>query len=223
MATNSNTRSTAQSPLKAATVTRKPSGKQRILEAAETLFANQSFPNVSAAEIARQAGVAHGLLFHHFGSMEELYCEVTLAAANRMDELQLAAFRGRTAREQITSFLKAHMRAVKQREGDAVFRSQSFDATERVASIWEDSRQRAIDRIFASMAISQPTTKERACLRAWLAFHDRLVISWLSEQTLKESEVISLTMRQLTVLCDEVLEVDCVSLTRNPGPPNGGG
>lgn len=193
---------------------RKPSGKQRILEAAESLFANRGFPHVSAAEIARQAGVAHGLLFHHFGSMEDLYCEVTLAAAHRMDAMQLSAFRGRTPREQIVGFLKAHMRAVKEREGDAVFRGQSFHVAERIASIWEDSRQRAIDRIFECMGMEEPTAKDRVCLRAWLAFHDRLVIAWLSQRALKESEVIHLTIMQLELLCKEVFGVDCASLSQ---------
>lgn len=123
----SDTASRPQRRKKEAADAKAPTGKQRILEAAERLFASRGFMDVSAAEIVREAGVAHGLLFHHFGAMEELYAEVSRVAAQRMNEVQLASFRGKTAREQVASFLRAHLRSVKQREGDALFRARSHN------------------------------------------------------------------------------------------------
>ncbi len=189
---------------------KRTSGKQRVLEAAESLFGSRGFLGVSAAEIAREAGVAHGLLFHHFGSMEELYAEVTRAAAQRMDAAQLTSFRGNTAREQVASFLRSHMRAVKQREGDALFRARARDAavSSTVAQIWESSRQRAIDRVFEVLRIDKPSKKMRVCLRAWIGFHDQLVLGWLAERSLSESEVVEWTLRQLDVVASEVLGVE---------------
>jgi AcrR family transcriptional regulator len=192
------------------TVERLPSGKQRILEAAECLFARSGFLGVSAAEIAREAGVAHGLLFHHFGSMEDLYAEVSRVAARRMDELQSASFRGQTARDRIAAFLRAHLRAVKQRQGDAVFRarSQNLAINGKIAEIWEASRQRAIDRLCDTMGIAEPTPRMRVCLRAWIGFHDQLVLGWLADRVVSEAEVLEWTLRQLGHLANEVLGVD---------------
>lgn len=187
-----------------------PSGKQRILDAAESLFARHGFPEVSAAEIAKQAGVAHGLLFHHFGSMDELYAEVSRTAAQSMDAAQLHAFRGKTARLQIASFLRAHMRAIKQREGDALFRSRSLNTSVSgtITQIWEASRQRAIDKLFEVLGIASPTEKMRVCLRAWIAFHDQLVAGWLTEKTLTQAEVLDWTLRQLDQLAQNILGAD---------------
>jgi AcrR family transcriptional regulator len=192
------------------TVQRPPSGKQRILEAAERLFARSGFMDVSAAEIAREAGVAHGLLFHHFGSMEDLYAEVSRVAARRMDELQSASFRGRTVRERIAAFLRAHLRAVKQRQGDAVFRarSQNLAINGKIAEIWESSRQRAIDRLCETLGIAEPTPRMRVCLRAWIGFHDQLVLGWLADRAVSEAEVLEWTLRQLAHLAADVLGVD---------------
>lgn len=191
-------------------VARPPSGKQRILEAAERLFARSGFLGVSAAEIAREAGVAHGLLFHHFGSMEDLYAEVSRVAARRMDEVQSASFRGRTVRERVASFLRAHLKAVKQRQGDAVFRarSQNLAINGQIAEIWEASRQRAIDRLCATLGIAAPTPRMRVCLRAWIGFHDQLVLGWLADRTVSEAEVLEWTLRQLDHLAADVLSVD---------------
>ncbi|RYF62524.1 MAG: TetR/AcrR family transcriptional regulator [Comamonadaceae bacterium] len=187
-----------------------PSGKQRLLEAAEKLFAEAGFLGVSAAQIAKEAGVAHGLLFHHFGSMEELYGEVSRVAADRMDAVQLQSFRGRTGREQISSFLRAHMRAVKQRQGDAIFRARALDAAvgSTVSEIWEASRQRAIAKLCEVLGVAAPTRKVQLCLRAWIGFHDQLVLGWLQERALTETEVLQWTLGQLDSLATRVLLVD---------------
>lgn len=180
------------------------------MEAAERLFAVRGFLDVSAAEIAKEAGVAHGLLFHHFGSMEDLYAEVSRAAAQRMDDAQLMSFRGKTAREQVTSFMRAHMRAIKMREGDSIFRARDQNAglSGKINQIWESSRQRAMDRIFEVLGVEAPTRKMRVGLRAWIGFHDQLVLGWLADRSLSESEVLEWTMRQLDHLACEVLAVD---------------
>lgn len=186
------------------------SGKRRVLEAAEKLFALGGFLGVSAAEIAKEAGVAHGLLFHHFGSMEELYGEVSRVAAQKMDEAQLKSFRGRTAREQINSFLRAHMRAVKQRQGDALFRARALDAavSSTVSQIWEASRQLAIDRVLEVLGVDSPSKKLRLCLRAWIGFHDQLVIGWLGDRVITQAEVLDLTLGQLDCLAMTIPEID---------------
>lgn len=196
-----------------------PSGKQRILEAAERLFASRGFLNVAAAEIAREAGVAHGLLFHHFGSMEDLYAEVSKVAAQRMDEVQLASFRGRTAREQVASFLRAHLRAVKQREGDALFRARSHNVAinTRIAEIWEASRLEAIARLCEVLGLSAPSKAVRACLRAWIGFHDQLVLAWLAERSISERDVLEWSLRQLEHLAEDVLDADLGRVVATPG------
>jgi len=201
---------TSSSPHPPSKPPRPPSGKQRILRAAEGLFAKRGFLEVSAAEIAKEAGVAHGLLFHHFGSMEELYADVTRMAAQSMDAAQLHSFRGKTPRQQIASFLRAHMRAVKHREGDAVFRARSLNAgvNETITRIWEASRQRAIDKLLEVLGVTNSTMKMRVCLRAWIAFHDHLVMGWLTEKTLTQAEVLDWTLSQLDQLALNVLETD---------------
>lgn len=191
----------------------RPSGKQRLLEAAERLFASKGFSGVSAAELAREAQVAHGLLFHHFGSMEDLYAEVSRAAAQRMDRTQAESFRGRTAQEQIASFLRAHMRSVKQRQGDAVFRARSHNMAinSKVVDIWEASRQQAISRICLTLGKTEPSEKERTLLRAWIGFHDQLVLAWLADKSITEADVLEWTLGQLKHLASDVLHVNLES------------
>lgn len=55
--------------------------REQILRAAERLFAVRSYVEVSTTELAREAGVARGLLNHYFGDKRALYLEVVRRAA----------------------------------------------------------------------------------------------------------------------------------------------
>lgn len=101
------------------------------------------------------------------------------------------------------------MRAVKQREGDAIFRARSSKAalSSSIAKIWEESRGKAVDQVMAVLGIARPTKRMRVCLRAWIGFHDQLVLGWLADKALSETEVIEWTIRLLEHLAEDVLGV----------------
>ena len=50
--------------------------RSQILACARELFSQRNFAAVSMSDIARDAGVARGLLHHYFGSKRDLYLEV---------------------------------------------------------------------------------------------------------------------------------------------------
>ena len=54
---------------------------EQILAAAERLFAERPYAEVSTTAIAREAGVARGLLNHYFGDKRALYLEVVRRVA----------------------------------------------------------------------------------------------------------------------------------------------
>ena len=49
---------------------------ESILQAAESLFAEKGYDNVSTEEIARTAGVSKGLVYHYFKIKEDLLVEI---------------------------------------------------------------------------------------------------------------------------------------------------
>lgn len=57
-----------------------PSTENAILETAENLFARYGFDGVSTKQLANEAGVAIGALYHHFPSKEAIYAAVTRRA-----------------------------------------------------------------------------------------------------------------------------------------------
>ncbi|KQY57123.1 MULTISPECIES: TetR/AcrR family transcriptional regulator [unclassified Nocardioides] len=55
--------------------------REEILACAQRLFTERSYAEVSTTDIAREAGVARGLLNHYFGTKRDLYLEVVREAA----------------------------------------------------------------------------------------------------------------------------------------------
>lgn len=58
--------------------------RRRILEAAVELFSLRGYESVAAGDIAERAGVAHGLIFHHFGNKRGLYLEAVREISDRL-------------------------------------------------------------------------------------------------------------------------------------------
>lgn len=68
--------------------------REKILQSALELFAEQGFRGTSTAQIAKHAGVATGTLFHHFESKEELINTLYRDIKTRISESMLHALEG---------------------------------------------------------------------------------------------------------------------------------
>lgn len=53
-----------------------PSRRDAILDVASRLFAEKGYNNTTTAEIAQEAGVAEGTLYHHFGSKDGIFLTI---------------------------------------------------------------------------------------------------------------------------------------------------
>src|SRR5205823_2704255 len=60
--------------------------RQRLIDVAVHQFAAKPYNEVAVGEIAEQAGVAHGLLFHHFGNKRGIYLEAVREISHRLFE-----------------------------------------------------------------------------------------------------------------------------------------
>jgi AcrR family transcriptional regulator len=80
-----------------------------ILATASRLFATRGYSQTTTAEIAREAGVAEGTLYHHFGSKDGIFLTLfdeTMEGYLAGIEALLA--RGRTGRETLSAFARFH-------------------------------------------------------------------------------------------------------------------
>jgi AcrR family transcriptional regulator len=83
--------------------------RQRLLAAAIDQFARLPFEEVAVSDIAEQAGAAHGVVFHHFGSKRGIFVEAMRETARQLDA---GHDRGREVPEsgRARAWLDAHFR-----------------------------------------------------------------------------------------------------------------
>lgn len=67
--------------------------RQRILDAAELLFAHGGFDGTSIRDIAAEAGVPVALVNFHGGSKQDLYARIVARRADQLSDLRLSALR----------------------------------------------------------------------------------------------------------------------------------
>lgn len=86
------------------------SGAQKVLNAAQELFADEGYASVSIAAIADRAQVSKANIYHHFESKDELYCAVLKAAClASADMITHDAGRNDDYAKQLANFAKSHV------------------------------------------------------------------------------------------------------------------
>ncbi len=168
--------------------------RERLLQAGYAFIAKRPFDSVTVDEIADAAGVAHGLLFHYFGSKQGLYLEIIRDAAEHLEKIHLEQHPpGVPAEEKLAAFLHRHMGFIRRWPTAYALYSRGALSAE-VREIWEQSKQRALRVVLQYFEVHQPTRRQLALARAWLAFFDELVLSWLQESTIGKESVVQISV-----------------------------
>ncbi|HKQ62270.1 MAG TPA: TetR family transcriptional regulator [Candidatus Polarisedimenticolaceae bacterium] len=94
-------------------VPRRESGgaPERLLEAAERLFAERGFDGASVRDLTAEAGVNIAAVNYHFGGKENLYRQMMLRRAQELSDRRLAAVRAIAARPRSQVVLEDLLRA----------------------------------------------------------------------------------------------------------------
>ena len=168
--------------------------RERLLRAGYRFIAKRPFDSVTVDEIADAAGVAHGLLFHYFGSKQGLYLEIMRDLAEQLEKIHLDQHPPDVAPEdKLAAFLHRHMDFIRRwPTAYALYSRGSLSA--EVREIWEQSKQRALRIVLRYFEIPQPTRRQLALARAWLAFFDELVLAWLQTSTIGKESVVQISV-----------------------------
>ncbi len=120
-----------------------------ILSTASRLFAEKGYSQTTTAEIAREAGVAEGTLYHHFGSKDGIFLTLfdeTMEGYLAGIEALLA--RETTGRETLSAFARFHFDYVSMRKVEYLILLRDFPVHLTVEHFASRSPQREkLDRI----------------------------------------------------------------------------
>ena len=175
--------------------------REEILDAANALFAERGYDEVSIEEIAHAAGVTRGLVHHYFGGRKEVYIAL-LERIGTMREEQLPAPVGRSARARLA---------------DSV--SRWLDWTEQNRTVWlatlgrgedvadPDVRNVVLELVRRAVAIlaahhadiAEDSPRLRYALECWTGLNRSATRRWLQGEATREQthELIATTLEQV--------------------------
>jgi AcrR family transcriptional regulator len=127
----------------------------RIVEAAEAVFVRRGYLEARVADIAQEAGVAHGSFYTYFASKDEVFREV----ADRVVTEMYAALEGRSlggsAAERIREANRRYIELYERHAGVIALIEQVATFNDDLLQLRRDLRNRFIERV------------ERAISRVW--------------------------------------------------------
>lgn len=174
--------------------------RQLIIDAARALFATRPYDQVTTTEIAKNAGVAYGLIAHHFDNKRGLY----LAVMNQI-AVEIAAVhetpppRDASLADRLRFALRRHIAYIDQY-------SESFVALLRGALGADAEHQAAIDRlrwlgaqrILLALGMVEPIPAAlRTAMRGWVGYLDEMMIDRNTHRDIDAETVVELAAAAL--------------------------
>src|SRR4051794_21440653 len=175
--------------------------REQILDAANALFAERAYDQVSIEDIASAAGVTRGLVHHYFGGRKDVYVAL-LERLGAQREQQLPPPAGRSARARVA---------------DTV--SRWLDWTEANRTIWlatiahgEDIADPEVRQVVADLVrravallttfhsdIAEDTPRLRYALECWTALNRAATRRWLRGEATRDAthELLASTLEHV--------------------------
>ncbi|MFF0491676.1 TetR/AcrR family transcriptional regulator [Nocardia sp. NPDC004068] len=181
-----------------------PEERRRQLIALGTeMLRERAIEDISIGEIAEQAGISRGLLFHYFASKQEFQLAILRNANEELldrtaPDPNLGLFDMlRDAVERYVAYVSANRTPYL-----AILRGPS-SADPELAALAESSRATFVDRILvnARLLVDDPDhPRLRLAVRGWIAFVEETTLSWLRQETISRDQLIDMLVESLPAL-----------------------
>jgi AcrR family transcriptional regulator len=182
--------------------------REQILDCAVRLFGDRPYAAVSTTDIARQAGVARGLLNHYFGTKRDLYLEVVRQMVLLPDIGEAGAMTGplkQRVERSVDWFLDtvgAHGKTFV-----AVTGAEGVGDDPEIEQILAEADDVAARKVLERLGVSEgaDTEQSRAMIRAYGGMVKAAVREWIRHGTLTREQVHLLLSRALIAIMRDVL------------------
>jgi AcrR family transcriptional regulator len=165
------------------------------------MLSTRPLDKVAIDDIAAEAGISRGLLFHYFPTKRDFHVAVARAAAADL-----------LARTDIGSDLppiqrlRANVEAfvdyvTDNRDAYVAFIRGSSGGDPQLLEVYEDTRRAFTDRVLDGLGLtSSYPDRLRLAVRGWVAFTEEVTVDWLSRGSLDRDEVVDLIDEALLAL-----------------------
>ena len=182
--------------------------RQQLLDLGLRLFSERSYDDVSVDDIAREAGISKGLLYHYFPGKRVFYVATVRAAAAEL----LGRVEPDTSLpppERAYCGLSEYLSFVEQRAGAyrALF-SGGTGLDEEVASILESTRRAIVDQMLQGLGLEAPRPVFRLAARSWIGAVEAASLDWLRQPDVNRETLLNMLSRLLGATLGIAVQTD---------------
>ncbi|WP_181384310.1 TetR/AcrR family transcriptional regulator [Streptomyces sp. NWU49] len=153
--------------------------RRKLLHAALENFSRRPYGEVTVGDIARTAGVAHGLLSHHFQGKESLYAEVVREIDQQLRAATEFASEGPVV-DRLRQHFTAHLRFLAAHEDVALHLVlRRAQATDLASAAFEATREEGVRTICAVLGLDADDPALLLAMRGFGAACDEMSLLWL--------------------------------------------
>jgi len=181
-----------------------------LIEAARALFGAHSYESVTTTEIARNAGVAYGLIAHHFGNKRGLYLAVMGEIRNELGREQDAPLSGDSLEELLDSALRRHVEYIDAHQsGFRALMRGDLGADPELQQMFDELRWGGASRILQRIGVEgEPPASLRAGMKSWVALFDELMLDRIENGTISVDVIVSYAASALVVVLQTARGLD---------------
>ncbi len=193
--------------------------RAQILSVARRLFSENSYAAVSTTDIAREAGVARGLLHHYFGTKRDLYLEVVRKLV-RMPANPVPLHAPGPGLEKVIDQSVDRWLTMVDRNREtwlAAIAVPGLGRDPELEAIFDEAREEAADRLIEALQTyeaAQAPPELRAVIRAYSGFAEAASVEWLQRGRLTREQLHTLLVQGFLSIVNDVLPA--VERTRRP-------
>ncbi|MEV0660864.1 TetR/AcrR family transcriptional regulator [Actinomadura luteofluorescens] len=172
----------------------------RLVTAASQLFSERAYDEVTTTEIARRAGVAYGLIAHHFTNKRGLYLATIRAAGEALRTLQETPPEGETPAERLRDAISRHITYMDRHAAGFLTLIRGGNGSDpEVRAIIEDLRWQGALRILDALGAEHPVHPVlRASMRGWVGYLDELIVDHIQHHDVPQEHLVRLATSALT-------------------------
>lgn len=182
--------------------------RAQILACARRLYGERPYDAVSSTELARESGVARGLINHYFGTKRELYLEV-VRELMFLPEFAVERLAHGTLTERIAASIDRFLHVIDRNRKMwlATVGTGGYGRDPDIAQILREADDIAADRMIETVGLAAITIGReelRAMIRAYSAMAKAASREWLVNKTLTREQVRALLTTTLSTIIDQV-------------------
>jgi AcrR family transcriptional regulator len=166
--------------------------QNEVVEVCVRLIGTHDWDTVTMADIAAEAQISKGLLYHYFSAKPDLYVAAVRRAAAQLSEAT-APNPSLPPQERVRYALAAHVNWVD--EHALAYRTVlhgGLSGAAEVQAIVEVSRAQVLERIARDSGFTSVTPSLQIALRGWVGFLEAACLAWLDTRATTKDELVRL-------------------------------